>query len=88
MASKDATDTKELAKAPDKEPAKTITKEQQQAPAKDEPLYEADELAENALHLFGYHPDVAKAALDYNRIIRASIGDARKVIKEFAERKV
>lgn len=54
----------------------------------DEPIYEAREIALNAPRLFGYSVDVATAALAYNKVKRCSLEKARKLIKEFAERKV
>jgi len=50
--------------------------------------YEAAEIAANAPRLFGYSVDIATAALAFNGIERATIADAKKTIKDFAERKV
>ncbi len=68
--------------------AKEMMSKQSTPRATDEPTYEAAEIAANALRLFGYGVDLATAALDYNHIERCTVETARKIIKEFAERKV
>lgn len=54
----------------------------------EEPVYEAAEIAANAQRLFGYSADLATAALDFNHVTRCSLEKAKKLIKDFAERKV
>lgn len=49
--------------------------------------YEAAEIAANAPSLFGYHTDIATAAFNVNGIKRCSLADARKIIKDFAEKR-
>ena len=51
-------------------------------------IYEAVEIAANAQRLFGYSADIATAALDFNHVTRCSLEKAKKLIKDFAERKV
>lgn len=50
--------------------------------------YDAAELAANARKLFGYSQDIAAAALAYNHVTRATRAGAKKIITQFAERKV
>lgn len=57
-------------------------------PVAAESVYEAKEIAANAPHLFGYSVDLATAALAYNKVERCTIEKAKKLVKEFAERKV
>lgn len=52
------------------------------------PEYEATEIAQNSLTLFGYSPDLATAALWMANIQRCSLNTAKNIIKAFAERKV
>lgn len=58
------------------------------ARVEEEPIYAAAEIATNAPHLFGYSVDLAKAALAFNKVECCSLEKAKKIIKEFAERKV
>lgn len=53
-----------------------------------EDVYEASEIAQAAPRLFGYSVDIATAALDFNGIKRSTLAEAKKIIKDFAERKV
>ena len=64
-----------------------MAKETTAAPAKAE-VYEAKEIAKASMALFGYGTDIATAALAYNKVERCTIIDAKRIIKEFAERKV
>lgn len=57
------------------------------APA-EEQTYAASEIAANAPRLFGYSVDIASAAFIYTKIERCTLEKAKKLIKEFAERKV
>ena len=57
-------------------------------PVAAEPVYEAKEIAANAPRLFGYSVDIATAALTFNKLERCTLEKAKKLIKEFAERKV
>lgn len=50
--------------------------------------YEAKEIAQNSPRLFGRSVDLATAALDYNGIERCTLDEAKKLINNFAERKV
>lgn len=59
-----------------------------QAAQKAEETFEAAEIAANAPRLFGYSTDIAAAALEFKGIKRCTLEDAKKIIKEFAERKV
>lgn len=59
-----------------------------EAPVVQEEVYDAAEIAENAPHLFGYSVDIARAAFEFNGIKRCTLAEAKKIIKEFAERKV
>lgn len=54
----------------------------------EEPVYAAAEIAANAPRLFGYSVDIATAALAYNKVERCTLEKAKKLVKEFAERKV
>lgn len=54
----------------------------------DEPVYEAAEIATNAPRLFGYSVDLANAAFTFNKVERCTLEKAKKIIKDFAERKV
>ncbi len=58
------------------------------AVAVEEPVYEAAEMAANAPRLFGYSIDLATAAFDFNHIERATLSEAKTIVKNFAERKV
>lgn len=58
------------------------------APVPQEPTYEVDEIAKNAPRLFGYSIDIATAAFDINNVKRCTLEEAKRLIKEFAERKV
>lgn len=53
-----------------------------------EPVYDAVEIAENSKRLFGYGVDLATAAFDYNKVNACTLEEAKRLIKEFAERKV
>lgn len=68
--------------------AKTVQPVKAAPEPKPETMYDAAEIAANSVRLFGYHVDLARAALEYNRISRCSIATAKKIIKDFAERKV
>lgn len=50
--------------------------------------YKASEIAANAQRLFGYSPDLARAAFAYNKVDRCTLEKARQLIRNFAERKV
>ena len=52
-----------------------------------EPVYDASEIAANSKRLFGYGVDIATAALEYNGIQHCTINEAKRIIREFAERK-
>lgn len=54
----------------------------------EEPVYAAAEIAANAPRLFGYSVDLARAAFTFNKVERCSLEKAKKIIKDFAERKV
>lgn len=66
-----------------KETAKTTV-----ARVAEEPVYAVAEIAANASRLFGYSVDLARAAFAFNKVERCSLEEAKKIIKEFAERKV
>lgn len=51
-------------------------------------VYEAKEIAANSPTLFGYHVDIATAALECAKIEKCTLEEAAKIIKAFAERKV
>lgn len=53
-----------------------------------EDVYDAAEIAQASPRLFGYSIDLATAALDVNGVKRATLAEAKRIIKEFAERKV
>lgn len=53
-----------------------------------EAVYDVNEIAENAYRLFGYSVDLAKAAFRHSKLKCCSLDKAKKLIKEFAERKV
>ena len=53
-----------------------------------EEVYDVAEIAANAQRLFGYSVDLATAAFEYNGVKRSTLAEARKTIKDFAERKV
>lgn len=53
-----------------------------------ESTYSAREIAQNARNLFGYSQDVATAALSYNHVNECTLDEAKRLITEFAERKV
>lgn len=53
-----------------------------------EETYEAKEIAENAPRLFGYSVDIATAALKMAGIERCTLTEAKKIIKDFAEKRV
>lgn len=59
-----------------------------ETPVVQEEEYDVAEIAANAPRLFGYSEDIATAAFDVNGIKRCTLAEARKIIKEFAERKV
>lgn len=59
-----------------------------EAPVVQEEEYDVAEIAANAPALFGYSVDIATAAFEYNGIKRCTLAVAKKIIKEFAERKV
>lgn len=71
-------------KAQEKAPEKKTT----QPVAQQEPEYSATEIAANSRTLFGYHQDLASAALAFNKVQSCTLDRAKKLIKEFAERKV
>jgi hypothetical protein len=50
--------------------------------------FDAEEIAQNADHLFGYSHDLAATALELAGVKRCTLDDAKQIIKEFAERKV
>ena len=50
--------------------------------------YEAAEIAKNAQHLLGYGVDVATAAFDFNHITSCTLTEAKRLVGEFAKRKV
>jgi hypothetical protein len=56
--------------------------------AQAEPTYEATEIAANAPRLFGYNVDIATAAFKVSGTERATLTDAKKIIKDFAEKRV
>ena len=53
-----------------------------------EPVYDAAEIAANSKRLFGYGVDLATAAFDYNKVNACTIEEAKRLIQEFAERRV
>lgn len=53
-----------------------------------EESFDVAEISANAERLFGYSPDIASAAFAFNGIKRSTLSEARKTIKQFAERKV
>ena len=53
-----------------------------------ESVYAADEIAANATRLFGCSVDIARAALAFNHVETCTINEAKRLIREFAERKV
>lgn len=53
-----------------------------------ESSYSASEIAQNAPRLFGYSADVASAALNRSKIKSCTLSEAKRIIKDFAERKV
>lgn len=67
-----------------KENAKVATT----AATNDASTYSRDELADNAPVLFGHSIDTARAALICAKVESATVEEARKIIKAFAERKV
>ena len=71
---------KELDTMSDKKPTAT--------PVVQAETYEATEIAANAPRLFGYSIDIATAALKVAGIDRCTLADAKKTIKEFAEKRV
>lgn len=50
--------------------------------------YDVKEIAENAQHLFGYSSDLATAAFTLAGKKTCTLDEAKRIIKEFAERKV
>ena len=56
--------------------------------AAQESVFDAAEIAANARELFGYSIDLANAAFDVNHVERCTLNEAKRIIKEFAERKV
>ena len=50
--------------------------------------YEAAEIAANAPRLFGYSIDIATAAFKVNGTEKCSIAEAKRIIKDFAEKRV
>ena len=66
----------------DKKPTNT------QAVQEEEPTYEASEIAANAPRLFGYSADLATAAFKVTGTERCTLTAARKIIKDFAEKRV
>lgn len=71
---------------------KTMAKEKTEAvatpAAQQEPVYGAAEIAQNSKRLFGYGVDLATAALDFHKVNACTLEEAKRLIKEFAERKV
>lgn len=51
-------------------------------------IYEAAEIAANAPRLFGYSVDLATAALSLKGEERYTLADAKRIIKDFAEKRV
>ncbi|MBR1566698.1 MAG: hypothetical protein IJ649_08040 [Oscillospiraceae bacterium] len=68
--------------------AKEKTEATQTPATTQEPVYDAAEIAQNSKRLFGYGVDLAKAALDFNNVNACTLEEAKRIIKEFAERKV
>lgn len=60
----------------------------QEPKPKTEDTYEASEIAKASPKLFGYSIDIATAALAVNGIKSCTVAEAKRIIKEFAERKV
>ena len=50
--------------------------------------YDAAEIALNAEHLFGYSHDLSATALELAGVKRCTLEEAKRIIKDFAERKV
>lgn len=50
--------------------------------------YEAAEIAANAPRLFGYNIDIATAAFKVSGTEKCTLADAKKIIKDFAEKRV
>ncbi len=50
--------------------------------------FDADEIAQNADHLFGYSRDLTAAALEMAGVKRCTLEEAKQITKNFAERKV
>jgi len=57
-------------------------------PATQAETYEAKEIAANAPRLFGCSIDIATAAFKVSGTERATLTDAKKIIKDFAEKRV
>ena len=53
-----------------------------------EETYEPAEIAANAPRLFGYSVDLATAALSLKVEERYTLADAKRIIKDFAEKRV
>ena len=64
---------------------KKVEAEAIQSPAE---TFDAREISQNALRLFGYSTDLATAAFEVSGVKRCTLEEARKIIKDFAERKV
>ena len=79
-----------MAKEPIKPTAKPAEIEQAapETKAQEKPLYTVDELAINAPKLFNQHEDLARAALEFAKVEQTTIDEAKKIIKDFAERTV
>ena len=58
------------------------------APVAQVETYEAAEIAANAPRLFGCSIDIATAALKVNGTEKCSLAEAKKIIKDFAEKRV
>ena len=83
---------KDTAKAPDKikaEAAEAVAEgaHEPKVPVP-EPKYTASEISANAQRLFGCSVDIATAALAFSSVSEATLTDAKRIIKGFAERKV
>ena len=53
-----------------------------------EAVYTAEEFALSAKEVFGYGRDIVRAALEQSKTTSCTIAQARRIVKEFAERKV
>lgn len=69
--------------------SKETKQENVQATAKDAaPVYSAAELARASEKIFGVSPDITTAALRVAGIQAATIAQAEKIVKEFANKEV